>query len=166
MVASAFDNINPALMANLRANWEAVNNRWNQWVMNYSRNQQVNLLKRLGLSSTGWEDMVRLLIVVLSVLAASVAAWAWWEQRRIDPWTRQMMRLRAALQRVGISACAHEAPRSLALRVRQQWGEPGSTAADLLVMLDAQRYGRHALRWPDAQLTRRFQAAVKALSAR
>jgi protein-glutamine gamma-glutamyltransferase len=108
LVASAFDNINPALMANLRANWEAVNNRWNQWVMNYSRSQQVSLLKRLGLSSTGWEDMVRLLIVALSAMAAAVALWAWWEQRRIDPWTRQMMRLRAALRSVGISACVND----------------------------------------------------------
>ena len=166
MVASAFDNINPALMVNLRANWEAVNNRWNQWVMNYSRNQQVDLLKRLGLSGTGWEDMVRLLVGALSALAAGVALWAWWEQRRIDPWTRQMRRLRTALQGVGISTQTHEAPRTLALRVRERWGEPGQTMANLLDKLDRQRYGRNALRWPDAQLTRRFQAAGKALKAR
>jgi protein-glutamine gamma-glutamyltransferase len=166
MVASAFDNINPALMANLRANWEAVNNRWNQWVMNYSRNQQVDLLKRLGLSSAGWEDMVRLLIGALSALAASVALWAWWEQRRVDPWTRQMMRLRTALQSVGISAAEFEAPRRLAQRVREQLGEPGHAMAQLLDQLDRQRYGRHALRWPDAQLTRRFKAAAKAVHGR
>jgi protein-glutamine gamma-glutamyltransferase len=166
MVASAFDNINPALMANLRANWEAVNNRWNQWVMNYSRNQQVNLLKRLGLSSTGWEDMVRLLIGALSALAASVALWAWWEQRRVNPWTRQMMRLRADLLRAGISSADHEAPRKLAQRVRAQLGEPGTAMADLLDKLDKQRYGRNALRWPDAQLTRRFKAAARVLKTR
>jgi protein-glutamine gamma-glutamyltransferase len=163
LVASAFDNINPALMANLRANWEAVNNRWNQWVMNYSRNQQVDLMKRLGLSSTGWEDMVRLLVGALSTLAAGVALWAWWEQRRVDPWTRQMMRLRAVLQRAGISAGEHEGPRSLAQRVRKQLGEQGNAMAALLDQLDCQRYGRHALRWPDAQLTRRFKAAAKSV---
>ena len=166
IMASAFDNIDPALMANLRANWEAVNNRWNQWVMSYSRNQQVDLLKRLGLSSTGWEDMVRLLIGALSALAASVALWAWWEQRRVEPWARQMIRLRAALKRVGISTADHEAPRKLAQRVREQLGEPGQAMADLLDTLDEQRYGRNALRWPDAQLTRRFKAAANVLTTR
>jgi len=169
MVTSAFDSINPELMAKLRANWEAVNNRWNQWVMNYSRNQQVDLLKRLGLTSTGWEDMVRVLVGALSAMAAGVALWAWWEQRRIDPWTRQMMRVRAALLRAGVSAAEHEGPRSLAQRVRQQLGEqpgqPGLTMAQLLDKLDRQRYGRNALRWPDAQLTRRFKAAAKMVRA-
>ena len=165
MVASAFDSLNPALMANLRANWEAVNNRWNQWVMNYSRAQQVDLLKRLGMSSTGWDDMARLLIMALSSLAAGGALWAWWDRRRIDPWTRQMMRLRAALLRLGINVAEHEAPRSLAQRVRQHLGERGQVMAALLETLDKQRYGRNALRWPDAQLTRRFNSAAKTVRA-
>ena len=165
MVASAFDSINPALMANLRANWEAVNNRWNQWVMNYSRAQQVDLLKRLGVSGTGWADMARLLIIALSSLAAAGAIWAWWDRRRIDPWTRQMMRVRATLLQLGITAAEHEAPRSLAQRVREKLGERGLALATLLETLDKQRYGRNALRWPDAQLTRRFKAAAKALRA-
>ena len=165
MVASAFDSINPELMGKLRANWEAVNNRWNQWVMNYSRAQQVDLLKRLGMSSTGWEDMARLLIIALTSLAAAGALWAWWDRRRVDPWTRQMMRLRAALLRLGIHAAEHEPPRSLAQRVRQHLGERGHIMAALLETVDKQRYGRNALRWPDGQLTRRFNAAAKAVRA-
>ena len=34
----------------MRAVWEAVNNRWNQWVLNYSQNSQMDLLKKLGLN--------------------------------------------------------------------------------------------------------------------
>ena len=163
IMASAFDTINPALMAKLRANWEAVNNRWNQWVMNYSRAQQMSLLKRLGLSSNGWEDLARLLIGTLSALAAGAALWAWWDRRRTDPWTLQMLRLRASLLRLGIPSAEFEAPRSLAQRVRTQLGEQGQGLALLLETLDRQRYGRQALRWPDAQLTRRFDAAAQAI---
>ena len=163
IVASAFDNINPQLMAQLRSNWEAINNRWNQWVMNYSHNQQMNLLKRLGLSGTDWTDLARLLIAALSSLAAGAALWAWWDRRRIDPWTRQMIRLRASLLRVGIQTAEHEAPRRLAHRVREQLGEQGHVLALLLETLDRQRYGRQALRWPDAQLTRRFKTAAQTI---
>ena len=40
--------MNPRLFAELRSAWEAINNRWNQWVLNYSRGQQLDVLKDLG----------------------------------------------------------------------------------------------------------------------
>ena len=49
LVAGALDTVNPALALRLRSAWEAVNNRWNQWVLNYSRGQQFDLLREPGL---------------------------------------------------------------------------------------------------------------------
>ena len=72
---------------------------------------------------------------------------------------------RRLLLRLGINVAEHEAPRSLAQRVRQHLGERGQVMAALLETLDKQRYGRNALRWPDAQLTRRFNSAAKAVRA-
>ena len=74
-----------------------------------------------------------------------------------------MTRLRACLLRLGLPTAEFEAPRGLAQRVRTQLGEQGHVLALLLDTLDRQRYGRHALRWPDAQLTRRFKAAAQAI---
>ena len=165
-VASAIDNLSPALMEGLRLNWEALNNRWNQWVMNYSRGQQVDLLKRLGFTAPDWEDLALLLIGTLSSLALAGALWAWWDRRRIDPWVRQMDAVRAALQRLGIAASPFEAPRTLAQRVRRALAERGATLAALLDALDVQRYGRASLKRPDAQWTRRFAAAARRLRSR
>ncbi len=165
-VASAIDNFSPALMEGLRLNWEALNNRWNQWVMNYSRGQQVDLLKRLGFTAPDWEDLALLLIGALSSLALAGALWAWWDRRRIDPWVRQMDSVRAALQRLGIAASPSEAPRTLAQRVRGALAERGDALAALLEVLDAQRYGRASLKRPDAQWTRRFAAVARQLRSR
>ena len=165
-VASAIDNFSPALMEGLRLNWEALNNRWNQWVMNYSRGQQVDLLKHLGFTSPDWEDLALLLIGTLSSLALAGALWAWWDRRRIDPWVRQMDAVRAALLRLGITASPFEAPRTLAQRVRSALAERGDALAKLLDALDAQRYGRASLRRPDAQWTRRFSAAARQVRSR
>ena len=165
-VASALDNIHPALMEGLRLNWETLNNRWNQWVMNYSRGQQVDLLKRLGFASPAWEDMALLLIGAFSSLALAGALWAWWDRNRVDPWVRQMAAVRAALLRLGIAASAFEAPRTLAQRVRCTLAEPGAGLAGLLDTLDAQRYGRASLKRPDSQLTRRFVAAARQVRRR
>ncbi len=155
--------VGPQLMDRFRNGWEALNNRWNQWVLNYSRGQQLDLLKDLGVASPGWEDLALLLIGALSSLALVGAAWAWWDRHRVDPWTRQMDRLRAALQRAGLGAAAHEPPRALAQRLRERFGAHGEPLAELLETIERQRYSRAPIARPDATLTRRFVAGARAL---
>ena len=163
LVAGALGNVSPQLLEQLRAGWEALNNRWNQWVLNYARGQQLDLLKNLGFSSPSWEDLALLLAGALSALALAGAAWAWWDRHRVDPWTRQMDRLRAALQRAGLSAAPHEPPRALAQRVRARFGAAGEPLAQLLDALERQRYSRATITRPDAALTRRFTTLARAL---
>jgi transglutaminase-like putative cysteine protease len=163
LVAGALGAVSPELLTQLRSGWEALNNRWNQWVLNYSRGHQLNLMRNLGFTQPAWEDLALLLVTTLSALALGGAAWAWWDRHRIDPWVRQMERIRAALRRLGIPAFAHDPPRSLALRVRATLGPRGDALAQLLDALDAQRYSRAASPRPDATLTRRFVSQARAL---
>ena len=65
LVAGAFAAMNPELFASLRSAWEAVNNRWNQWVLNYTRGQQLDVLKNLGFAAPDWQDLALLLIGML-----------------------------------------------------------------------------------------------------
>ena len=166
LMAGALGNVSPQLLEQLRDGWDALNNRWNQWVLNYSRGQQIDLLKNLGVSSPSWEDLALLLVGALSTLALAGAAWAWWDRHRVDPWTRQMDRLRAALQRTGLSAAPHEPPRALAQRVRARFGPAGEPLAVLLDALERQRYSRATVARPDASLTRQFVALARALRLR
>ena len=166
LVAQMLGEANPELLASLRAGWEALNNRWNQWVMNYSRTQQFDLLKSLGFRSPGWEDLALLSILAVSALALAGAAWAWWDRHRIDPWQRQMQALRAALQRAGIVAAPHEAAGTLARRVRSRFGDTGEALAMLLETLERQRYAAGARTRPDRTLTRQSIALARTLGAR
>ncbi|WP_235835172.1 transglutaminase family protein [Piscinibacter terrae] len=163
LVAGAIGTVNPALLAQMRDAWEAVNNRWNQWVLNYSRGQQLDLLKNLGFSSPSWEDLSLLLIAALSSMALAGALWAWWDRHRVDPWVRQMDRIRHALRSLNVEAAPHEPPRTLALHVKQQLGDAAHALVDLLHALDRQRYGREAVRRPDTSLTRRFVSTARTL---
>ncbi|POA15350.1 DUF3488 domain-containing protein, partial [Pseudomonas sp. FW300-N1A1] len=45
LFAGAIGVMSPTLVQNLRAAWEAVNNGWNQWVLNYTQSRQLDLLK-------------------------------------------------------------------------------------------------------------------------
>src|SRR4051794_22206328 len=84
-VAGTLDAMNPLLFAELRSAWEAINNRWNQWVLNYSRGQQLDVLKQIGFATPSWEDLALLLVGPLIGLASAGAIWAWLDRHRVDP---------------------------------------------------------------------------------
>ena len=70
-IGSAVNNIiSPGMAQQLRAVWEAANNRWNQWVLNYTQSRQLDLLKSMGFSAPDWQDLVNLLAGL--VVAAAV----------------------------------------------------------------------------------------------
>ena len=163
LMAGAIGSMSPALLAQMRGIWEATNNRWNQWVLNYSSSQQLDVLKRFGFESPSREDLATLLIGTLSVLALLGAAWAWWDQHRVDPWTRQIQRLRNALQALGVESAVHDTPRALAQRVRDRYGDQADSLMVLLVALELQRYSAKAVSRPDAALTRRFVDQARSL---
>jgi transglutaminase-like putative cysteine protease len=160
VVASAIAAVNPALVERWRAMLERLNNDWNQWVLNYSRSQQFDLLEKIGFESPTWEDLAYLLIALLSGASLVGAAWAWWDRHHRDPWQRLHSRIIKRLAALGIAAAAHEAPRSMAARVRAQLGAPAEAVATQLEALDQMRYGRHASTRLDPAWWRKFAAAT------
>jgi len=164
LVAGAIGAVSPELMTELRNAWEALNNRWNQWVLNYSRGRQLDLLRDFGFASPAWEDLALLLVLALSTLALGAAAWAWWDRHRIDPWVRQREQMLRRLRALGIAAQPHDGARTLARRVRERFGTEGDALAALLEALERQRYATAARTRPDHALTREFGALAGRLA--
>lgn len=147
LVAAAVDSVAPALMVELRRSWEMLNNRWNQWVLNYGRGEQNELMRGLGFQSPSWRDLAAVLIALLSATALAGAGWAWWDRHRQDPWQRLQQRVLLALRARGVEVQAHHPPRERAARLRAALGEAGEAAARELDALDRLRYGGGAARW-------------------
>jgi transglutaminase-like putative cysteine protease len=164
LVAGALGSMSPELLAGLRAAWEITNNRWNQWVLNYSRSEQFDLLRRLGVQAPNWADLALLLIVLISGAALAGAGWAFWDRRRQDPWQRLHARVRERLAALGIECAPHDAPRTLARRLRSELGAPADALAAELDALDRGRYGRGGQRRPDPRWWRGFARAAAALT--
>ena len=140
VVAQAFGNFSPGLSARLRATWEAVNNGWSQWVLNYTQGSQFKLLNNIGFKSPGWQDLASLLIGAIVLASIAGGSWAWWERSQHDPWLRLLGRARKHLAQAGIASTPATPPRELARLVLQKYGSQGQALHDWLVQLEMQRY--------------------------
>lgn len=144
-LARAVVQVDPRLLQLARAWWDATNQRWNEWVLDYGPTRQLQLLQRLGWSAQDWRDALRALGAVLGLAAVVAVAWLLWplRPRRADPWQRW---LRLAAQRAaaaGVVPPQPLTPRALATAVRRHPGVPDATARAweaALLQLEALRY--------------------------
>ncbi|HEY8906195.1 MAG TPA: transglutaminaseTgpA domain-containing protein [Rhodoferax sp.] len=135
-------NVNPRFALNLRATWEAVNNRWNQWVLNYTQTAQLNLLKNIGFDAPSWEDLIYLLCAIVIAVSLTGVAWSAWDRQRQDPWMRLLARARGRLQRAGLTPPEHATARQLADQLQNSDAQRPDAKAfvDWLLRLEALRY--------------------------
>ena len=139
--------MNPALLTQLRALWEATNNGWNQWVLNYTQGKQFNLLRDIGFESPSWEHLSYLIFGLVVLASLSGAAWTLLERQRQDPWLRLLGRVTVHLQKRGFRVATNTPPRRLAEQLKQQ-SDPNDLGAaalrDWLLRLEAQRYAANS----------------------
>lgn len=171
-VATAFEGVAPDLLASARALWEAIDNGWNQWVLNYSRGTQVNLLERLGFGTPSRQELAIALAALCSLLALVGAWWAARDRPRRDPWLRAYARVRAAAAPLGVPAGEGVPPRTLAEALQARWGAAAGPAGEALRALDRLRYAPRAAgpgaprpAWEARQQAAQAVRALRALRA-
>ena len=125
-MATALGSVTPELVANRRAAWEAVNNGWNQWVLNDTESKQLDLLKHLGFDSRpAGSNCSHLLLGLIVTVALCGAAWTLWARRQHDPWLRLLERTRHRLREAGVDLPATAPPREIATQITRRFGEDG-----------------------------------------
>ena len=60
-------------LKNMRFAWDAVNNRWNQWVLGYNNKKQKAFFAAIGIPEISWQGLSQLLFGFLAVLTAILA---------------------------------------------------------------------------------------------
>jgi protein-glutamine gamma-glutamyltransferase len=134
--------VSPEVAMTLRAAWDAVNNRWNQWVLNYTQNRQLDLLKSLGFDAPSWEDLIYVLCGLIVAVSLTGALWGAWERHHQDPWQKLLARARQALVKAGVVIPPQSSPRQL-MQALQSQADARSQRPDLqrwLQQLEAVRY--------------------------
>jgi transglutaminase-like putative cysteine protease len=158
---ATFDAAAPGLVQHLRAVWEAANDRWNQWVLNYTQGRQMDLLRWLGFGTPDWHDLAAVLGGLLAAAALAAAGWAAWQRRQQDPWLRLLDRARTRLARAGLDSGPSRPPRALAeALLRRSHGPDGGDAErwrHWLLRMEAARYAPGAPRGALARLRREYR---------
>lgn len=141
LFAGAVIAMSPTFAQNLRATWEAVNNGWNQWVLNYTQSRQLDLLKNIGFEAPSLEDLAYVLLYLLVGASLAGALWTLWEHSQHDPWLRLLGRARARLAKAGLAVPDTAPPRQMAALAEAFFGiDESAPLRDWLLKLEAQRY--------------------------
>ncbi len=103
---------------NLRLQLDAINYRWQMFVLSYDQEQQYQILNRL-LGSVGQTQLVVLIVGAWALLLVPVVITMVWRNRgpRLDAATRYYLDFCRRLRRAGIERPGHEAPAAFAQRV-------------------------------------------------
>ena len=140
VMAQTLGTFSPTLVAQIRAVWEATNNAWSQWVLNYTQGNQLNLLRNIGFESPSWTDLSSVLIGIVVIAAVVGAVWTLWDRTQHDPWLRLLARARKRLDKAGVHSTPATSPRQLAKLVMAAYGTRGQGLHDWLMQLESVRY--------------------------
>jgi len=132
-----------AVLQKLRDNRDAINNAWNQWVLDYTPARQRGLLQSLGIDDPDWGTLTILVLTLGAAVTALVALPLIRNRQKVDPVEALYRSLCSELARQGMPRAAHEGPLAYRMRLREAPLPPARRAAvlDFLELYEILRYG-------------------------
>lgn len=154
----------PQWLRELRLNWDAVANRWNQWVLGYNSELQFAFLTRLGMEDVTWQKLALNMTFVLGLVIAGFALFMLRHlfAQRPDKVQAAWLRLCRKLANAGLPRAPHEGARDYATRVGALRPDLAEDINDLAARYDALRYGGEL----DEQAERTFLKRATSFKAR
>jgi transglutaminase-like putative cysteine protease len=128
-----------SLFGRIRYMVGAVNNGWNQWVLNYTPQRQQHVVERLREGLSHWQSLA--LIAMLCALLLVVRKFS--QRRKADPVDALYSVLCQRLDQLGLPRAPDEGPTAYAQRLADATLAPetGAAATEFLRRYSAYRYG-------------------------
>lgn len=132
----------PQWLRELRFNWDALANQWNQWVLGYNPETQFAFLTRLGMENITWQKMALNMLAGIFIL---VGLFTLILLRRLvvrsrDPVQAAWLKLCRKLGKAGLPRMPHEGPLDYADRVAAARPEIADNIHDLAARYIGLRY--------------------------
>jgi transglutaminase-like putative cysteine protease len=142
----AFDGANGpwlTLLQKLRDNRDAMNNAWNQWVLDYTPARQHGFLQSLGIDDPDWGTLTVLTLTLGAAVTALIALPLVRNRQKADPVEVLYRSFCSALARQGLPRAVHEGPLAYRIRLQEAPLPPARRTAALrfLELYEILRYG-------------------------
>ena len=144
----------------VRHNWDALANKWNQLVLGYNPERQREFLSRVGMSEPSWENMALTLFWGVAGLLALLTAWLLRRIRTLDPVQRLWLRFCNKLGRKGNPRAPHEGPADFVARAAERYPGEAERIRAIGERYIALRYGEQA----DPRMLAELRLLVRELS--
>jgi transglutaminase-like putative cysteine protease len=152
------------VLESLRQRWNAMDAGWNEWILGYSSDQQMEVLRFIGISNPDWQQLTAVMGIVLAVLLAGLTAWFAWQYR--PPRREEARRLYdlfvRKLAKKQLDRHPAEGPLDFARRAEAQYPEFGPGIRNVTRSYVRLRYESAA----DPEELRRLRTLVRSFKAR
>ena len=132
----------------LRYQWWAASNAWNQWVLGYDPQRQKDFLSRLGMAAPDWQKMTAVLAVLCGSVLLALTGWMLYRRPRLDPAAHAWQRFSRKLARRQLPRQAWEGPADYARRCAAALPEHAAEITAISELYRGLRYGQS----PSSQL--------------
>jgi len=153
----------PQWMRELRFNWDALSNQWNQWVLGYNEERQFAFLTRLGMEDVTWQKMIMNMVAGMSLLVGifTLILLRRLVVRQNDPVQAVWLKVCKKLAKIGLARAPHEGPEDYAARVVAARPQLASAMHDIAKRYTGLRYAGTN----DEDALRAFKDTVKNFKA-
>ncbi len=148
-----------AWLQQMKLGLDAFNNGWNEWVLGFSRDKQIDLLELLGMNNPSLRKMLLTMIGLFALVLAALALQLLWQARpaRSDPVSRLYRRFCRRVEPESGPRRPNEGPRDFAARVGRERPDLADAVEAVTSLYLELRY------YPDAPGDERFRRAVRTL---
>ncbi|OGA03918.1 MAG: hypothetical protein A3H35_02470 [Betaproteobacteria bacterium RIFCSPLOWO2_02_FULL_62_17] len=131
-------------MRALRFNWNAMANKWNQWVLGYNFDRQREMLSLFGVQSPDWRALSMMLFWSTAAVIGLTALWLFGRWRRDDPVQRAWRDFCRKLARAGLERAPSEGPVDFGARAGRELPKRAGIIGTIVALYVELRYGRNA----------------------
>ena len=107
------------LLHQLTLTWDAINAKWNEWVLGYGPENQNRLMKWLGMGDPDWQKMILTLLGIVAIIIAAISFLLIYRNRP-PPKDEAAVLYQKFASRVGIQPVTGETPYVFASRIRNE----------------------------------------------
>lgn len=146
-------------LRDMRYQWEAVSNAWNQWVLGYTPERQRELLERLGVRNPDWRSLSILMGLGAAGVMLGLLFWALFQRSRLDPLERAWQHFCRKMRRHGLPRLQWEGPIEYADRAARALPEQADTIRAIAARYARLRYASRQA--PDARQLRALEQRIR-----